>query len=108
MRKQNFGHRKVIAAPCGQGREGAAQGPGRAQPTISNMPGNPYLRHGRLLVLADHVAVRALAPMVMLAAAVALVALCLRGRWGLRDAPGPAQMALDNAGRPPQAVDPVS
>ena len=76
--------------------------------TISNMPGNPYLQHSRLVVLSDHFAVRVLAPMVMLAAAVALVALCVRGRWKLRDAPGPEHLALENAGRAARAADPVS
>ena len=52
--------------------------------TISNMPGNPYLQHSHLLLATDHFAVRVLAPMVMLAAGGAFVALCLRGRWNLR------------------------
>ena len=76
--------------------------------TISNMPGNPYLQHSRLLGLTDHFAVRVLAPMVMLAAAAAFVALCLRGRWKLRDAPGPEHTALGNAEPPARAADPVS
>ncbi len=60
--------------------------------TISNMPGNPYLQHSHLLLLTDHFAVRVLAPAVMLAAALTLVALCVSGRWKLRIDParGPA------------------
>jgi hypothetical protein len=76
--------------------------------TISNMPGNPYLQHSRLLLLADHFAVRILTPMVMLAAAVALVALCLSGRWKLRDAPEPGPTPLENAALLARAPDPVS
>ena len=47
------------------------------------MPGNPFLQHSHLLLLTDHFAVRVLAPVVMLAAAVTLVALCVSGRWSL-------------------------
>ena len=57
--------------------------------TISNMPGNPYLQHSHLLLATDHFTVRVLAPMVMLGAAITLIALALRGRWNVRDAPGP-------------------
>jgi hypothetical protein len=76
--------------------------------TISNLPGNPYLQHSRLLWLTGHFAVRVLAPVVMLAAAAALVVLCLRGHWKLRDTPGPGHTAPENAGRPASAADPVS
>jgi hypothetical protein len=76
--------------------------------TISNMPGNPYLQHSPLLWHIDHVAVRVLTPVVMLAAAVAFVALCLSGHWKLRDTPGPGPTALENAGLPARAADPVS
>jgi hypothetical protein len=57
--------------------------------TISNMPGNPYLQHSHLVVVADHFAVRIMAPLVILAAAVIFVGLCLTGKWKLRDSPGP-------------------
>jgi hypothetical protein len=76
--------------------------------TISNMPGNPYLQHSRLLWLTDHFAVRVLTPMVMLVAAAAFVALCLSGHWKLRDAPEPGPAVLENAGLPARAADPVS
>ena len=62
--------------------------------TIANMPGNPYLHHSHLLLVTDHFAVRILAPAVMLAAAIALVALCVTGRWKLRDAPGPERARI--------------
>ncbi|MGI8450687.1 MAG: hypothetical protein ACR2MP_26610 [Streptosporangiaceae bacterium] len=61
--------------------------------TISNMPGNPYLQHSHVLVLTDHFAVRVLAPIVMLGAALILVGLCLTGKWKLRDSPGPGHRA---------------
>ena len=57
--------------------------------TISNMPGNPYLQHSHLVVVADHFAVRIMAPLVILAAAVIFVGLCLSGKWKLRDSPEP-------------------
>jgi hypothetical protein len=76
--------------------------------TISNMPGNPYLRHSLLLWHIDHFAVRVLAPAVMLAAAAGFVALCLSGNWKLRDAPGPGHTAGENARLPARAADPVS
>ena len=57
--------------------------------TISNMPGDPYLHHGHLLKVADHWAVHVLAPIVILAAAVGLVVLCMTGRWKLQEPPGP-------------------
>jgi hypothetical protein len=75
--------------------------------TIANMPGNPYLQHSLLLWHIDHLAVRVLAPVVMLAAAIAFVALCLRGNWTLRDALRPGPTAPENAGQPTRAADPV-
>ena len=67
--------------------------------TISNMPGNPYLRHSHLLVVTDHFAVRVMAPMVMLGAALILLGLCLTGKWKLRDSPGPGRSAPGEAGQ---------
>ena len=37
--------------------------------------------------IADHFAVRMMAPAIMLATAIALVVLCVNGRWKLRDTP---------------------
>ena len=59
--------------------------------TISNMPGNPYLQHSHLLLATDHFAVRIMAPLVILAAAVILVVLCLTGKWKLRDSAEPGR-----------------
>ncbi len=67
--------------------------------TISNMPGNPYLQHSHLLVVTDHFAVRVMAPLVILAAAILLVGLCLTGKWKLRDSPGPGRSAPEEAGQ---------
>ncbi len=76
--------------------------------TISNMPGNPYLQHSHLLRLADHFAVHIMAPIVMLAAAIALVALCVTGRWKLRDSPAPEAPGPGDAGVLAAAAGPVS
>jgi hypothetical protein len=71
--------------------------------TISNMPGNPFLRHSQLLLATDHFAVRVVTPIVMLTAAIALVGLGLTRRWKLRDSPGPGPgpgaAAAGDAGR---------
>jgi hypothetical protein len=76
--------------------------------TISNMPGNPYLQHSHLLLVTDHFAVRIMAPLVILAAAVSLVALCLTGAWKLRDSPPPGRSAPGEAGQLAPAVEPGS
>lgn len=76
--------------------------------TIANMPGNPYLQHGHLVMVAGHFAVRVMAPIVMLIATLALVALCLTGRWKVRDPAGPGSAAAGDAGRLTPAADPVS
>ena len=75
--------------------------------TISNMPGDPYLHHGHLLNVADHWAVHVIAPIVILAAAVGLVGLCVTGRWDLQEPPGPpppARAPLLPAARPVPAA----
>ena len=71
--------------------------------TISNMPGNPYLQHSHLLRLTDHFAVRIVAPLVILAAAVTLVGLCLAGNWKLRDSPGPGRVRGETRAPEPAA-----
>jgi hypothetical protein len=76
--------------------------------TTSNMPGNPYLHHSHLVVVADHFAVRIMAPLVILAAAVIFVGLCLTGKWKLRDWPGPGasgHSAPEEAGQLIPAVE---
>lgn len=57
--------------------------------TIANMPGNPLLPHGHMLKLLDHYAIRAVAPLVILGAAVGLVVLCWSGRWNPQDPADP-------------------
>ncbi len=63
--------------------------------TLANMPGNPLLPHGHVLNLLDHYAIRAVAPLVILGAAVGLVVLCWTGRWNPEDAAGPPPSAPD-------------
>jgi len=65
--------------------------------TIANMPGNPLLPHGHVLSLLDHLAIRAVAPLVILGAAVGLVVLCWSGRWNPKDPadPPPATPSAD-------------
>ena len=62
--------------------------------TIANIPGNPPgiigSGTGHLVIVAHDILVYALVPLVLLAAAVGLVALCLSGRWNLREPAGPA------------------
>jgi hypothetical protein len=74
--------------------------------TISNMPGNPFLKHSQLLLATDHFAVRVVTPIVMLAAAIALAGLSLTGRWKHRDGPGPGPGAGAGRGRGRRAADP--
>jgi hypothetical protein len=57
--------------------------------TLANMPGNPLLPHGHVLSLLDHYAIRAVAPLVILGAAVGLVVLCWSGRWNPQDPADP-------------------
>ena len=76
--------------------------------TISNMPGNPYLQHSHLLLVTDHFAVRIMAPLVILAAAAAFVALCLTGKWKLGDSPGPRLSAPAEPGQLTPAAEPGS
>jgi hypothetical protein len=76
--------------------------------TISNMPGSPYLHHSHLLRITDHFAVRIMAPLVILAAAVILVGLCLTGKWKLRDSPGPGPGAPGEPGQLIRAAEPGS
>ena len=63
--------------------------------TLANMPGNPLLPHGHVLNLLDHYAVHAVAPLVILGAAVGLVVLCWSGRWNPQDTAGPPPAAPD-------------
>ncbi len=73
--------------------------------TIANIPGNPFniilSGSGHLLIRIHNICVYALVPLVLFAAAAGLVALCLSGRWDLRE-PGdpPGGAALETAGLP--------
>ena len=65
-----------------------------AATTIPNIPGNPGAPLGRVLGEIHHLSVAVLRPLVMLAAAAGLIALCLTGRWNLRG-PGEPGAAPD-------------
>lgn len=57
--------------------------------TIAAPLGMPTSPLGHSVGLVHHLTVQILAPLVVLAAATALVVLCLTGRWNLREMPGP-------------------
>ncbi len=61
--------------------------------TIPTIPGNPptimVATTSHMVILIHNAFVYALVPLVLLAAAAGLVALCLSGRWDLRDPGGP-------------------
>jgi hypothetical protein len=61
--------------------------------TLANMPGNPALPPGHVLVAIDQFTVHTLAPVVLLACAAWLVLLALTGRWGMRGEPRLAGLA---------------
>jgi membrane protein DedA with SNARE-associated domain len=63
--------------------------------TLANMPGNPLLPHGHVLSLLDHYAIRAVAPLAILGAAVGLVVLCWSGRWNPQDPAEPPPATSD-------------
>jgi hypothetical protein len=66
--------------------------------TIANSPGVPAGPPGHALHLLDRYAIHTLAPAVLLAAAVALAALAVTGRWGVRY---PPRLARDSGGAGP-------
>ena len=72
--------------------------------TIANTPGLEHGPPGRTLHVVDHYAIHALAPAVLLAAAVALVALAVSGRWGVRY---PPRLGRDDAA-PAPAPEPAA
>jgi hypothetical protein len=59
--------------------------------TISNIPGNPKGPSDHVLRVIDRILIHWVAPYVLLAAAVGLIALAVSGRWGLRGSSPPAQ-----------------
>ncbi len=73
--------------------------------TLPNIPGNPRAPAPAAVATAHHVFVVTLAPLVLLAAAVGLVALCVSGRWKLRE-PGepPGTSPPETAGLVPTAA----
>jgi hypothetical protein len=76
-----------------------------AASTIANIPGNPpnVVLHGSHPVIVIHnIIVYALTPLVLLGAAAGLVALCLSGRWNVRE-PAALPVAGPGAGGQPGA-----
>lgn len=73
--------------------------------TLPNIPGNPSAPAPAAVATAHHVFVVTLAPLGLLAAAVGLVALCVSGRWKLRE-PGkpPGTAPPETAGLVPTAA----
>jgi hypothetical protein len=72
--------------------------------TIPNIPGNPHAPPAMVGTL-HHVFVVTLAPLVLLFAAIGLVALCLSGRWKLREpAELPGAVPPETAGLVPTAA----
>jgi hypothetical protein len=72
--------------------------------TISNIPGNPHAPSGAVAII-HHVFVDWLAPLALLVCAIGLVALCVSGRWKLRE-PGapPGAAPAETAGLVPTAA----
>jgi hypothetical protein len=56
---------------------------------MPNTPGNPFSPPGHVLYMVHHVVVLIFAPMALFAAAIALVWLCLSGRWNPREPEDP-------------------
>lgn len=73
--------------------------------TLANMPGNPLLPHGHVLDLLDRYAVHAVAPLVILGAAVGLVVLCWSGRWNPGNPAGPLRGQTARSGEADWAAD---
>jgi hypothetical protein len=57
--------------------------------SLPNMPGNPFGPPGHVVYLVHHVIVYVVAPMALFAAAIALIWLCLSGRWNPREPSDP-------------------
>jgi hypothetical protein len=72
--------------------------------SIPNAPGNPANPPGRIVGLIHQLSIGAFVPLVLLGAAVCLVALCLSGRWKLREPGGPPGAAPETAPAVPSAV----
>jgi hypothetical protein len=62
---------------------------------IPNTPGNPGNPPGHIVAYLHHFSIRVAAPMVLLAAAVGLVLLCVYGRWKMARTDGPPGAAAD-------------
>jgi len=65
--------------------------------TLANVPGNPNAKLNWLIGGMHHGIVEGVAPLVLLAAAVALIVFCRNGRWGL---PAPGEPPTGTAPQP--------
>jgi len=72
--------------------------------TWPNIPGNPYAPPG-VVGVTHHIFVVTVAPLILLLAAIGLIALCVSGRWNLRE-PGepPGAAPPETAGLVPSAA----
>lgn len=79
-----------------------------AAATIPTIPGNPptimVAGTSHVVILFHNAFVYALVPLALLAAAAGLVALCLSGRWNLRDPGGPPPEAAGEGVAPVPAA----
>jgi hypothetical protein len=71
---------------------------------IPNTPGNPGNPPGHIVAYLHHFSIRVAAPMVLLAAAVGLVLLCVYGRWKMARTDGPPGAAAGAAALVPSAT----
>jgi hypothetical protein len=71
---------------------------------IPNTPGNPGNPPGHIVSILHHLSVRVVSPMVLLAAAVALVVLCVFGHWKMREPDGPPGPTPDTPALVPSAT----
>ena len=66
--------------------------------TLANVPGNPNAALNWFIGGVHHGIVEGVAPVVLLAAAVALIVFCRNGRWGLPAVADPPLMSRDTVG----------
>jgi hypothetical protein len=73
--------------------------------SLPNTPGNPFSPPGHLLQLLHHWSIVVVAPLVLLAAAIGLVVLCLTGEWTPRVRGGPPGQAPEEPELVPSAAN---
>jgi len=73
--------------------------------SLPNTPGNPFSPPGHVLELLHHWSIVVVAPLVLLAAAIGLVVLCLTGLWTPRAPGGPPGPAPEEPELVPSAAN---